>query len=410
MSFSFLSLVPRRDIPVKSTSEIRRLSNPAAPVTPVIGSCLENLLDCAGHLAILVVDYREFMVVRREGLILLSVILSIFAVPSMVSAVGCFSGEVVYAREPATIRDAPYSSGAVVRKTATGEGLYIYNSRRSNANCWLQTSRGWLIYDPLVISDTFIGVNKEPSGAVQPSCLKGETAYTTGPMNIRESPTTRSPVVASAQAGDIFTVVQKTVGVEWCWLKVSRGWLASTGRVQATKPGNAVDTGATVPTTMPANIDNCCVVDRHCMTDQEWVDGYWAHQNGQCGARPQFSVARSSRPRIEGSEAFVYVINETLNLMERKTPALYQYILSVTSVIVEHGPDRCDWGLAYVGSGRTSLGSCLVEGQMPRPLYVVAAYLAHEACHHRGEDMISGVFDHEPCYKAGHDAFAATSA
>jgi len=328
----------------------------------------------------------------------------------MVSAAGCFSGEVVYAREPATIRDAPHTSGAVVRKTATGEGLYIYNSRRTNASCWLQTNQGWLIYDPLVISDTFIGVSKEASDPEQPTCLKGETAYITGPINIRESPTTRSPVVASAHAGDNFTIVQKTVGVEWCWLKVSQGWLANTGRVQATKLGNSIDTGATATTTAPANIDNCCFVDRQCTTDQEWVDGYRAHQNGQCGARPQFSVAQTSRPGIEGSEAFVNVVNESLNLMARKTPAVYQYIVSVTSVIVEHGPDRCDWGLAYVGTGRTSLGSCLVHGDLPEPLYVVAAYLAHEACHHHGDDMKTGEFDHQPCYKAGHDAFAATSA
>jgi len=99
---------------------------------------------------------REFKVVRFVWLSLLTVILSTLAEPPMVSAAGCFSGEVVYAREPATIRDAPHTSGAVVRKTATGEGLYIYNSRRTNASCWLQTNQGWLIYDPLVISDTFI--------------------------------------------------------------------------------------------------------------------------------------------------------------------------------------------------------------------------------------------------------------
>ena len=33
-----------------------------------------------------------------------------------------------------------------------------------------------------------------------------------------------------------------------------------------------------------AQIDNCCFVDRQCSSDQEWSDGYWAFQNGQCVA------------------------------------------------------------------------------------------------------------------------------
>ena len=112
-------------------------------------------------------------------------------------------------------------------------------------------------------------------------------------------------------------------------------------------------------------------------------------------------------PRIEGSEEFVHLVTETLNLMERKLPALYQYIVSVTSLIEEHGPDRCDWGVAYVGTGRTSLGNCLKCGRLGWPPYIFAAFLAHEACHHHGEDMVTGVFDHEPYFKAGMDANAA---
>ena len=249
-----------------------------------------------------------------------------------------------------------------------------------------------------------------PVVAEQP-CLNADMATVTGSMNIRQSPSTSSPVVAGAEAGDVFNVLEQRVGGRWCWLRTSLGWLADTERVRAYTPNRFADTGSIAsPTTVPSDIDNCCFVDRHCTTEQQWIDGYWAHQNGQCGAPPQFSGVNLSRPHIVGSETFVHVVTESLNLMERMLPSLYQYIVSATSVIEEHGPDRCDWGLAYTGTGRTSLGSCLVEGQMPKPLYVVAAYLAHEACHHHGEDMVTGVFDHEPCYKAGHDAFAAMSA
>ncbi len=254
-----------------------------------------------------------------------------------------------------------------------------------------------------------------PTSAGQPPCLssKWDRATVTGPMNIRESPTTSSPVVAGAQAGDIFTVTQTTVGVKWCWLKISLGWLADTERVRATNRNNFVDAPATAPTTSEASdTDNCCFVDRQCTTEQEWIDGYWARQNGLCVAQPPFSVAQLSRPRIEGSEAFIHLVTESLNLTEHKAPALYMYIVSVTSVIEEHAPDHTACGLAYVGTGRTSLGSCVKVEGMPGDLFGVAAVLAHEACHHHGDDIDpeTGEFDHEPCFQATIDARAALTA
>ena len=46
-----------------------------------------------------------------------------------------------------------------------------------------------------------------------------------------------------------------------------------------------------------AQIDNCCFVDRQCSSDQEWSDGYWAFQNGQCVAPgPSGPPANSSAP------------------------------------------------------------------------------------------------------------------
>ena len=46
-----------------------------------------------------------------------------------------------------------------------------------------------------------------------------------------------------------------------------------------------------------AQIDNCCFVDRQCGSDQDWRDGYWAFQNGQCAApAPSGQPANSSAP------------------------------------------------------------------------------------------------------------------
>ena len=42
-----------------------------------------------------------------------------------------------------------------------------------------------------------------------------------------------------------------------------------------------------------SQIDNCCFIDTQCSTDQEWTDGYWAYQNGQCAAPAQNNVSAS---------------------------------------------------------------------------------------------------------------------
>ena len=43
-----------------------------------------------------------------------------------------------------------------------------------------------------------------------------------------------------------------------------------------------------------SDIDNCCFIDRHCQSEQEWIDGYWAYQNNQCVApAPSQTVASS---------------------------------------------------------------------------------------------------------------------
>ena len=48
------------------------------------------------------------------------------------------------------------------------------------------------------------------------------------------------------------------------------------------------------PAQSPSNeVDNCCFVDRQCRTDAEWTNGYWAFQNGHCGAPTSASVAPS---------------------------------------------------------------------------------------------------------------------
>ena len=56
-----------------------------------------------------------------------------------------------------------------------------------------------------------------------------------------------------------------------------------------------LDSGAPVSTDSPVSqpmtsegteVDNCCFIDRQCRSDEEWVNGYYAFQNQQCGAAP----------------------------------------------------------------------------------------------------------------------------
>ena len=51
-----------------------------------------------------------------------------------------------------------------------------------------------------------------------------------------------------------------------------------------------------------AQIDNCCFVDLLCMTDDEWVNGYWAYQSNQCSAPSQQPPSSSSQPAPAASQ------------------------------------------------------------------------------------------------------------
>ena len=153
----------------------------------------------------------------------------------------------------------------------------------------------------------------------------------------------------------------------------------------------------------PAAVDNCCFVDRQCGSDQAWIDGYWAYQNRQCVGSASASVtARSGRwPRIEGSDAFVRHLAATLDLLQSKTPAWYNFVISGMDVIVEDyvpfvpgGVQTCAaWALA--GERKVGLESCWTwirsstTGIPQLDQLDTAMALAHEACHvHTHQDGV----------------------
>lgn len=129
---------------------------------------------------------------------------------------------------------------------------------------------------------------------VQGGCFRHGMASINGLMNIRQSHSTRSAIVRVAAAGESFAVSSSTRTSSYCWLNVQEGWMAWTERVTAFQPGQTSTTAK--PTTHPANIDNCCFVNRQCTTDQQWEDGFWAFQNGQCPVPAQTQTQTSTQP------------------------------------------------------------------------------------------------------------------
>ncbi len=114
-------------------------------------------------------------------------------------------------------------------------------------------------------------------------------------LNLRAAPSLNADIAETVISGSILQVV----GQSGRWLKINRGgnevWLAdwvNFSRVDQSPP--PTDTaGATTP------IDNCCFVDRQCNTDQQWTDGYWAFQNGQCAAPAQTQQSQPQQPAAE---------------------------------------------------------------------------------------------------------------
>lgn len=108
--------------------------------------------------------------------------------------------------------------------------------------------------------------------------------------NLRSAASLRGQKIESAPAGTTLQVV----GSFNRWLRINRNgrevWMADWVRHERVEDSVATLTQTT------SNIDNCCFVDRQCLTDQEWTDGYWAFQNGQCAAPAVSQTQTASQP------------------------------------------------------------------------------------------------------------------
>lgn len=58
-------------------------------------------------------------------------------------------------------------------------------------------------------------------------------------MNVRERPATNAPLAAIAPAGEKYAVIESRQGEQFCWLRISLGWMAKTAYVSASEPPTA---------------------------------------------------------------------------------------------------------------------------------------------------------------------------
>lgn len=233
-------------------------------------------------------------------------------------------------------------------------------------------------------------------------------------LNLRTEPSLTADIADTVPSGSILQVVGKLNR----WLKIDRNgrevWLADWVNF------SRVDESAAAPnpqpaSAAPANVDNCCFVDRQCQSDAEWEAGYWAYQNRQCAAPAQLQpvppaqpvASTPSRPQIEGSVRFVARVEAALDLMQRSAPEWYDYVSRYVDLIREV-PDTypdCWEYKAYVynePARNVYIETCMA---FPRGLgsqgraFHMADTLVHEACHrrHQHEGIVypGGIWEEE---------------
>ena len=118
-------------------------------------------------------------------------------------------------------------------------------------------------------------------------------------INLRDSFSLDADIVEIVGAGTVLDVVGKFNR----WYRISRNgaevWMADWvdhSRLASDAPA-ATEYAAPQPiTSAETEIDNCCFVDRQCRTDEEWVNGYNAFQNQQCGMPAQEPMQTVTAP------------------------------------------------------------------------------------------------------------------
>ena len=201
------------------------------------------------------------------------------------------------------------------------------------------------------------------------SAAQGYSIRANRGLNLRAAPSLNADVAGTVRSGANLEVVGESgrwLQIEWPGNDV---WLANW--VNFSRVEESVQTSS--QTGKSTNIDNCCFVDRQCMTDQEWTDGYWAFQNNECAA-PAQTPATNYGIIIEGSETFIAQISAALDLLRNRAPQWHAYVVKGPSKIGESEPGSPDGFAAgdafYISSSAAA-----------KPAHILAQLMVHEACH-----------------------------
>lgn len=204
--------------------------------------------------------------------------------------------------------------------------------------------------------------------------------------NLRASNSLDARIVTSAPAGSILNVsgeVNRWLRIDYSgdvlWMA---GWV-SHSRVE-TEP--APQSASSAPAQMPSNIDNCCFVDRQCHSDQQWTDGYWAYQRGECTAQSQPGKAPPQAVGhaipIEASPLIQSFITEALNRLRAGSQRWYDYVITGADLIRE---DPSIFGAGVNDTQRIILigpyDGLVTVPDMDVNLARIISGLVHEACH-----------------------------
>ncbi|MCY4069749.1 MAG: SH3 domain-containing protein [Chloroflexi bacterium] len=123
---------------------------------------------------------------------------------------------------------------------------------------------------------------------------QGYDIRTTSRNNLRAAPSLDGTFLETVPSGTVLHVVGRLNR----WLRISRNgrevWMADwVGYSRVESSAGAAPQPAI---NVPAQVDNCCFVDRQCQSAQDWENGYWAFQNNQCATPGQSQPQRPTQP------------------------------------------------------------------------------------------------------------------
>ena len=258
----------------------------------------------------------------------------------------CFPHETLYTTEPIEMKSSDSRFSATRGMTKVFQVYRVLEAKKDawfSSSCWVRISGGWMLRRPTgsVIrpgqpaqqstSTSTTTSSNTTSSTVSSGCYTGSKAYITGSMNIRSGPSTSNGKVGSANSGESFTVSSSQRGGDYCWLRISKGWIAKTPRVRSTKP----------PAYSPS------------------------------------STNTAGLPRIEGSNSFRTKAIRAWNYLRDKSSKWFSYAISANFSVIREGAGTGVW----VNSRRMEVNNSGRYGRRFEDPVALSSVFIHEACH-----------------------------